>query len=324
MMHRRQVARLVLGALLGLAARFVAAESITAKPIRMLVGYPPGGQSDSIARLLARELGMVLNTTIIVDNRPGAKGLIAAEAVAHAPADGLTLLLPDRGVLIAAPAFETALRFDPERDFLHLARVALVPYMLVARTGLGLTSVSQLIAHARDNPGKLSFAFAGELTQIAIEILKESANIDVLPIPYKSAGQGALDLSAGRVDLLLADPAVIAPLGQSGAIRVLACTGQRRSTLYPDAPTMAASGFPDLVWYNWHSVAIPANAPKNVTAPLLEGLKVALATTAYRSGLARLGFEPVDETAAQFAAVLQSERKYFKGLADRLGRFGPK
>jgi tripartite-type tricarboxylate transporter receptor subunit TctC len=319
-MHRRHFGRLALGSALGLALRPAAADSFPTKPIRLLVGYPPGGQADSVGRLLARELGTALGGSVIVENRQGAKALIAAEAAAKAPADGYTLLLADRGVLAAAPAFETELRFDPEKDLLPLARAALVPYMLVTRAGLDVASVPQLISRARANPGKLSFAYAGELTQIAIEILEDTAKIDLLPVPYKSAGQAALDVAAGRVDLLFSDTLVIGPMAQAGTIRVLASTGGSRSPLYPDAPTMAESGFPDFVWFVWHSVAAPAGVPKDVVARLLEGLKATLASSAYRSSLARLGFEPIDETPAQFAAALRADRQRFSELARRLGK----
>lgn len=323
-MQRRDLGRLALGALLSLALRPTAADAFPDKPIRLLVGYPPGGQADSVARLVARELGTALGGSVIVENRQGAKALIAAEAAAKAPADGYTLLLADRGVLAAAPAFEAGLRFDPERDFLPLARAALVPYMLAARTDLGITGVQQLIGHARANPGKLSFAYAGELTQIAVEILKDTAKIDLLPVPYKSAGQAALDVAAGRVDLLFSDTLVIAPMVQAGTIRVLATTGASRSPLYPDAPTMVESGFPDLVWFIWHSVAAPAAVPKDVAARLLEGLKAALSSNAYRTGLARLGFEAIDETPAEFTSMLRADRRRFSELAKRLGGPAPR
>ena len=323
-MQRRDLGRLALGTLLGLSVRPASAQTFPDKPIRLLVGYPPGGQADSVARLLARELGPAIGGSVIVENRQGAKALIAAEAAARAPADGYTLLLADRGVLAAAPAFETELRFDPERDLLPLARAALVPYMLVTHAGLGVTNVPQLISHARANPGKLSFAYAGELTQIAIELLRETAKIDLLPVPYKSAGQAALDVAAGRVDLLFSDTLVIAPMVQAGTIRVIATTGAKRSPLYPDVPTLVESGFPDLVWFVWHSVAAPAGVPKDVAARLLEGLKAALASSAYRSGLARLGFESIDESPAQFAAALQTDRRRFSELARRLGRTAPR
>lgn len=319
MTRRREALLLLAGALLP-AISLATDKAYPDRPIRIVVAYPPGGQADSVARLVAQKLGEVLGSSVIVENRPGGNATIGADFVAQAPADGYTLLLGGAANLTIAPALDSQLRYDTLRDFVAVARVARVPQLLAVRASLPITTVPQLIEYAKQNPGKLTFASTAPANELAIESLKAAEGLDILSVPYKGTSQAMIDLIAGRLDLTFADGASLAPHVRSGALRVIANAGAVRAREYRDVPTMIEQGVPSFVWESWQGLVAPKATPADVIARLQLALKQVVASADYRDGLERLGFVPIDESPDRFPAVLQEEIARHKVLVKRLGK----
>jgi len=319
MTRRRDALLLLAGALLPTIS-LATDKAYPDRPIRIVVAYPPGGQADSVARLVAQKLGEVLGSSVIVENRPGGNATIGADFVAQAPADGYTLLLGGAANLTIAPALDSQLRYDTLRDFVAVARVARVPQLLAVRASLPITTVPQLIEYAKQNPGKLTFASTAPANELAIESLKAAEGLDILSVPYKGTSQAMIDLIAGRLDLTFADVASLAPHVRSGALRVIANAGAVRAREYRDVPTMIEQGVPSFVWESWQGLVAPKATPADVIARLQLALKQVVASADYRDGLERLGFVPIDESPDRFPAVLQEEIARHKVLVKRLGK----
>ena len=290
------------------------------RPVRIVVAYPPGGQADLVGRLVAQKLAEVLRGPVVVDNRPGGNATIGADFVAQAPADGYTLLLGGAANLTIAPALDGQLRYDTLRDFVAIARVARVPQLLAVRADLPISNVEQLVAYARRNPGRLTFASTAPANELAVESLKAAEKIDILSVPYKGTSQAMLDLIAGRLDLTFADVASLAPHVRSGTLRVIANAGAVRAREYADVPTMVEQGVPSFVWESWQGLVAPKAVPADLVARLQQTLRLVVTSADYRDGLERLGFVPIDEPPERFPAVLQEELARHKALARQLGR----
>jgi len=269
--------RAIAGSALAMASPLAAAQAFSAKVVRLIVAFPPGGQSDLIARLVAQSLGEPLGATVVVENRSGASGAIGVEIAARAPADGSALLLGSASNLTIAPALDTGLRYDTMRDFAPIGRVARLPLVLAVRSELPAKNVTQLVEYARQHPGALTYASGATLVQFAIESLKASAGVDILQIPYSGSAPALQDVVAGRVDLLVADAPAIAPHAP-GAVRVIANAGQTRAHLFPDIPTMVEQGF-DLVFESWQGLLAPKGTSPETIAHLQTAVQKALAST---------------------------------------------
>lgn len=290
------------------------------RPVRIVVAYPPGGQADSVARLVAQKLAEVLGGPVVVDNRPGGNATIGAEFVAQAPADGHTLLLGGAANLTIAPAFDSQLRYDTLADFVAVARVARVPQLLAVRADLPIATVPQLIAYARQHPGKLTFASTARANELAIESLKAAERIEILSVPYKGTSQAMVDLIAGRLDLTFADVASLAPHVRSGTLRVIANAGAVRAREYADVPTMVEQGVPSFVWESWQGLVAPRATPAEVVTRLQHAIMQVLKSADYREGLERLGFVPIDEPLERFPAVLKEELTRHRAIVGKLGK----
>jgi tripartite-type tricarboxylate transporter receptor subunit TctC len=314
-MNRRQWIELCAAGLMIVGTSRVFGQAYPSRPIRVVVAYPPGGQSDLIARLVAQRLGVLLGVSVIVENRPGASGAVGVEAVARAPADGYTLLLGSGGNLTLGPVIDSTLHYDTARDFAPIARVARAPLVLAARADLPVSSLSELIAYARRNPGKLTYASGATATQIAIEALKVSAGLDIVYVPYKGTAPAMLDIAAGRVDIGLVDVAVVAPYVAAGTAKVLANAGATRARSYPQVPTAAEQGVPGFEWSSWHGLLVPAGTPAEAIATLQSAARNLVASAEFRDGLAGMGFDPIVEDPSVFPAFLREETQRYKKLA---------
>jgi tripartite-type tricarboxylate transporter receptor subunit TctC len=308
--------RAIAGSALAMASPLAAAQAFSAKVVRLIVAFPPGGQSDLIARLVAQSLGEPLGATVVVENRSGASGAIGVEIAARAPADGSALLLGSASNLTIAPALDAGLRYDTMRDFAPIGRVARLPLVLAVRSELPAKNVTQLVEYARQHPGALTYASGATMVQFAIESLKASAGVDILQIPYSGSAPALQDVVAGRVDLLVADAPAIAPHAP-GSVRVIANAGQTRAHLFPDIPTMVEQGF-DLVFESWQGLLAPKGTSPETIAHLQTALHKALASTEFRSGLERLGAEPIDEPPSAFEPFLRNELEKYRRLVQRV------
>ena len=304
------------GGVLAMASPLVAAQGFSAKVVRLIVAFPPGGQSDLIGRLVAQSLGEPLGATVVVENRSGASGAIGVETAARAPADGSALLLGSASNLTIAPALDTGLRYDTMRDFAPIGRVARLPLVLAVRSELPVKNLTQLVEYARQRPGVLTYASGASLVQFAFESLKASAGLDILQIPYTGSAPALQDVVAGRVDLLVADAPAIGPHA-SGAVRVIANAGQTRAHMFPDIPTMVEQGF-DLVFESWQGLLAPKGTPPETIALLQTALQKTLAATEFRNGLERLGAEPIDEPPAAFEPFLRNELEKYRRPVKRV------
>jgi tripartite-type tricarboxylate transporter receptor subunit TctC len=254
--------RALLAAWLALAAPALA-DWQPSKPVRIVVPFAPGGQPDVVARSLAGPLATALGQPVVVENRPGAGGNIAAEAVARSAPDGHTLLMGTNGPLAVSPALARNLAYDVARDFAFVTLVGTAPSLIAVHPSLGAATLAEVVEKAKAQPGRLNFASVGKgsVSQLSMESLAAAAGIRMVHIPYHGGPAAVAALLAGDVQLLSLNPTALLPHVRAGRIRVVAQAGARRSPLLPDVPTVAESGFPGLEAPVWMAVVVPARTP---------------------------------------------------------------
>lgn len=316
----RQVGTALAAALiLLLGAGIAAAQSYPARPIRFLVPVVPGGGLDFVARLIGPKLSESLGQTIVVDNRPGASGAIALELAARAAADGHTVMVFSASQVIYSVLNRTS--FDLFRDFAPVSQVAAAPYVLAVFPGLPARSMSELVAHAKSNPGKLNYASAGNgsLQHLATELLGVNAGVKLVHIPYKGVGAAFPDLLSGRTHMTLSSITALVPHIRSKVLRPLAVTSERRAAMLPEVPTMIEAGIPGFVVTQWHGTLVPAGTPRPVVERLQREIVKALQQPDVASRLANDGTDAVGSSPQQFAAHLQAEREKWSKVIKQVG-----
>lgn len=293
---------------------------VPGRPIRLVVGFPPGGPNDILARIVAPKLGELLQTNVIVDNKPGAAGSIASAEVARAPGDGHTLLLGSAGPNAISPAVYSNLPFDPIKDLAPISMVAQVPSVLVVRPGLAVNTVADLVALARQGPGKLTFASSGSGTTLHLsgELFKQQAKAFIVHIPYRGTAPATQDVAAGNVDMIFAALPSVMPLARSGKLRALAVTQGRRSRAAPELPTVAEAGAGlGLDKYEvtpWFGVFAPGTTPADVQERLSVAVRQTVADAGVAEQLAKQGAEALTNTPAEFRQHLQAEIARWAGV----------
>jgi tripartite-type tricarboxylate transporter receptor subunit TctC len=238
------------------------------KPIRFIVAFPAGSATDQAARLVAHQLTKATGQSIVVENRGGANGFIASEAVAKAPADGYTVLLTTGTTHAANPALFKKLPYDPVKDFAPVTSLSNNAFVLVVAPNFPANSVADLAKLAKASPGKYSFASGNAPSRVGGEMFKMMAGIDLLHVPYKGAPQALTDILGGQVSMMWADLRTGMPMVQSGKLKALAVTGQKRLALAPNIPTMIEQGYPDYLLANWVGMYLPAKAPADIVNKL--------------------------------------------------------
>lgn len=289
----------------------VSAQSYPARPITLVVGFPPGGGVDIVARQIAEKLQDVLGQHIIVENRAGAAGNVAMDYVARAKPDGYTLLMGNLGMLCANPAMYPKLSFDPAKDFVPIARVVVTPLVAVVPASLKAQNMNDFIALARAKPGDMNFASGGNgnINHLAGELLKLQTGIQMQHVPYKGSAPALTDVVAGRDQLLIDGGNVVQSFVQQGTVRALATTGDARSPSFPNVPTAKESGLPDFVIYGWQGVLAPTGTPVAVVDRLTAAIKQVLAMPELSAKLAGQGTDPAFMSAADFGNFIAVERK---------------
>jgi tripartite-type tricarboxylate transporter receptor subunit TctC len=278
------------------------------KPIRLVVGFPPGSQPDTVARLLGQKFAEAWGKPVLIDNVTGAAGNIGADRVTKAAPDGYTLGLLATAQIVINPSLYK-LAYDPVKDFAPVSQVAVSPNMLVVHNAVPAKNVQELIKVARARPGELTFASGGSgtSTHMAAELLKSAAGLDIRHIPYKGVDAALPDLLGGRVTMMFSPTSSVLPLVREGKLRALAVTSLRRASAVPELPTIAESGYPGFEVTIWSGLLAPARTPAMIVRKLhLETVK-ALALPDLRARLADLGLEGIGNSPDEFAAVINSE-----------------
>ena len=296
------------------------AQNYPNKPIHWIVGFAAGGGADILARAVAPKLGEALGQQIIIENRTGAAGNIAMEYVVKSPPDGYTWLMGSPG-LASNPSLYPKLTFDPIRDFATVAMLGAVPNLMVVRLSLAATSVKEFIALARSNPGKLNFASSGtgSSLHLAAELLKSMANIEMTHVPYKGSSLAENDLIGGQVDVFFDVLPSAAPYVKAGRIRALAITDLKRSSLFPELPTMDEAGVPGYRAVTWNAVLAPAGTPKEVIAKINLAVAKLLQSAEMKERFTAIGTEPLLMTPDQFASFLREETTKWSGVIRKAG-----
>jgi tripartite-type tricarboxylate transporter receptor subunit TctC len=284
----------------------VHAEPYPAKPITIVVPFGPGSGTDVVTRAIAQPLGVALKQTIVIENKPGANGAIAATQVARSAPDGYTLLMSTNSPHSAAPSLNKTVGYDPVKDFAALSRVGSFTFMVAVNRDVPATSVAELIAYAKANPGKLSYASGNTSGIVAGETLKHATGIDVLHVPYKTVPQAMNDVLAGRVSIILTDMTPGLPHIKAGTLRALAVTRLKRSALLPDVPSLHEAGITDFDMDSWAGLFAPANTPAEIVGRLNTELRTIIDNPETKARIAALGFEAFSSTPGeldQFAKV---------------------
>lgn len=321
----RETRRTFVGVLVAIASMLfpgaAQSQAYPSRPIRIIVGQQPGVPSDILARLVAEKLAELWKESVVVENQPGASGMIGAELTAKAPADGHTLLMASHSNLVLAKATGANLRYDPLADFAPIGRIAYVPFVLAVYQKVPATTIPELVAFAKRHPGQLTYATAGSgtMSQLGIELLKAAAGVDLLAVHYKGAGSALHDVIAGRVDMILADHAVVAPHVTSGALRLLGSSGVRRAAAAPGVPTFAEQGIEGYAVNTWYGMVAPAKTPPDILAKLSGALSEIRKSPDVRARLEHLGYDPIDDSPGQFRLVIGSEIEKYSALAKRAG-----
>jgi len=295
------------GSLLVAAAAF--AQDYPAKPLRLIVPFPPGGGNDTVARVIAQRMSPALGQPVVVDNRPGAGGSVGAEAVAKAPADGYTLFLAGVGSHAVNPNLHPKLPYDPVKDFAPITLIASAPSVLVVNPSIPARNVAEFTAYARANPGKLNYASNGNgsAAQLAATMYESMAGVRMVHVPYKGIAPALTDLLNGEVQLMFGTIVALVPHLQAGKLRALAVTSRKRSVLLPDVPTLAESGLPDYQAGSWYGVLAPAGTPRPIIERLHGTIVKALQQPDVAQRLAAEGAEVIGSTPEEFGAHIKAE-----------------
>ena len=279
-----------------------------AKPIRLMVPFPPGGSTDIVARIVAQKLSERLGQSIVIENRGGAGGTLGTAVVAKAAPDGYTLGVASTTTHVVAPSVYARLEYDPVKDFAPVGLMAVSPYLLAVTPSLPVKTLQELIALAKKQPGKLNYASAGvgSTTQLAMEMLKSASGTFMLHIPYNGNGPAGTALIAGQVEVLFGSLPALLPHAKSGRARALAVGTPRRSPSLPEVPTVAESGYPGFDASLWLAIMAPAGTPTPIIERLNKEIGTVIAAPDTREAFDKAGTEPLTGTPADLAAMIRS------------------
>jgi len=297
------------------------AQSYPSKPIRLVAPSTPGDAPDVIARMVADKLSAALGQQVIVDNRPGAGGVVGSEVVAKSAPDGYTLIMGNAGSHGINAAVYSKLPYDIQRDFAPVTQVAIAPNIFVVNPGIPAKTIPEFIAYAKGRPGQLAYASGGNgsSAHMSMELFKAMAGIDMIHVPYKGSSPALTDVVAGQVAVMSVNMPPAVPLVKAGKLRALAVTTRSRSPLMPEVPTVAESGLAGYETVAWFGVLAPAGTPKEIVNRLsIEIAKIARSPE-MRERLTSLGAEPVGGTPEEFAAVIAGDIAKWTTLAKSVG-----
>lgn len=279
------------------------------KPIRMIVPYAPGGGSDIVGRIVGQRMTDALGQPIIIDNRPGAAGMLGAEIAANAPGDAYTLLLADSSYTINSSYYRKQARYDARKSFVPVALIADTPYLLVVHPGVPAKSLKDFIALAKSQPGKINVGSAGNGSgsHLTGELFKLKAGVNLNHIPYKGSGPSTADVVAGQIQSTFATAPGAVPFIKAGRLRALVVASAQRNAALPEVPTFVESGFRDIVVTNWYGIVATAGSPRPAVQRLYDEAGRAIALPDVRERLAAAALEPVPQSPGQFGTLIDAE-----------------
>ena len=308
-------------ALIGSLAPTVAFGAYPERPVKLVVALAPGGPADTAARVFAPYFAEQLGQNVVIENRTGASSVVGTELVVRAPPDGYTLLFGSSSSFAVNPAVMKNLRFDVQKDLRLVGLVSYTPHVLVVRASLAAQSLGELIALAKAQPGKLTYASsgAGGAIHLASELLKREAGIDVVHVPYRGGGPAVLGLLTGDVDIFINDASTTVEYVRSGKLRALAMAWPKRSALLPEVPTFAELGLAGVVSSSWFGLAAPVETPADIVRRLADAMPQVFALPAYQARLEKLGLEQFALNPEQSAAFIKAEFDKWAAVASSAG-----
>jgi len=304
--------------ILGLVAPPAAAQ-YPSKPVRIVVSFGPGGTADAVARIVAQPLSETLGQPVVVENRPGADGAIAGEAVAKSAPDGYTLLFGGNTTMLGVPTLRKSPPYDVVADFAPITTIGRYAFFLVVHSSVPARTLAELIDHARANPGGLAYATVSINEFLAFAQLRSLANVDMLHVPYKTTTQSIPDLLNARVQLTFTTGGLVAPLVKEGRLRALATLLPERSSLLPGVPTIAEAGMPRLTVVPWSSLFAPAKTPRDAVERISREVSLILKRPGIRTQLENQGFEPGGSTPGELDAFLRQQLVDWRDAARAAG-----
>ena len=289
--------------------------------VRIIVPFPPGGGTDVLGRLLSAELQMLWGQSVILDNRPGAAGLIGTRQAAAAAADGHTLLMASTGAILTLAASHGAGPYDVRRDLAPVSLVAAPPYITVVNPSRPFRTAAEIIAYAKANPGKLTFGSSGvgSASHLSGALFAQMAGIELLHVPYRGTGPAVTDLLGGRIDLMFSPALTVTPHIAAGTLRVIGTTGAARSALFPDFPTVAETGLSNYASLGWFGMFAPTATPNDVVEKISADARKVLLLPQSREKLAQEGAEPEPSSPSDFAAFVNADIAKWLDLAHKAG-----
>lgn len=316
-----RLALLCLAASTGLHSTVISAQNFSGKTVRIIVPFAPGGTSDILARAIANKLGEGLGTTVVVDNKPGANGVLGSDLVAKSAPDGLTLLLSDMGGMTTGPALGAKYPFDAQKDFTPITMIAYSPHLVVVANSVPVKTLAELVAASKDKTGGFSAATsgAGSAPHLAAALFAKRAGVDWVFIPYKGGAQAITDVMAGHSHVLFNGMLATLPAVKANQLRLLAVSSDKRWPTLPDVPTVAESGYPGFITGSWQGLVAAANTPPDIVARLNAEVIKALANTEIRERLTSQGADPRPMTSAQFGEFLKAETAKWIALVKETG-----
>ena len=299
----------IAGTLLALASLVAQAQSYPAQTVKIVIGFPPGGTTDVIGRLMAQELTEKLGKAVVIENRPGASGTIGAGIVAKSAPDGHTLLMVS-STHGTAPALYASLPYE-DKELVPAALIASTPYVLVVHPTMAPTNMAQLLAYLKQNPGKVEYASSspGTAQHLAGELVQRMAGVQMVHVPYKGTGALMPDLLFGRVPMMFENVAIMTPHIRKGSLRPIAVSSAKRTPLLPDVPTVAETGLTGFEVLGWFALLAPARTPPEVMARLNGEMNAAIARPAIGVRFGELGAEPLGGSPEQAAAFIKAEKE---------------